>query len=282
MNRRQFLKSAAAATLAAHSNLLRSETAAVGLNVESEQLPRILELRLLTATPLQKMKDFYHDLIGLPVLEEKSGAVTFGGGQTPITFVQAKPEHDEPFYHVAFNIPENKILGAYEWQKARTPLDRLGDHLRDPQFPDDVVHFRHWNAHSVFFWDPAGNLIEYIARHDLKNSAPGAFTAKDVLYASEIGFIADDVANTALEMRKALGLQQYRGGDNHFRALGDENGLLLVIYRGRRWGYNQAIARPTNVFPTAAKIRSSKAEKYAVGNYPYEIEAITTEAVSHE
>ncbi len=281
MNRRQFLKSAAVATLAAHSNLWRSETA-VGLNLKNEQRPRILQLRLLTAVPLQEMKDFYHDLIGLPILEEKSDAITFGGGQTPVTFVNSKPENGEPFYHVAFNIPENKILGAYEWQKPRTPLDRLGDHLRDPRFPDEVVHFRHWNAHSIFFWDPAGNLIEYIARHDLKNGAPRDFTAKDILYASEIAFIADDVTNTALEIRKRLGLEQYRGGDDHFRALGDEHGLLLVIYRGRRWGYNQASARPTSVFPTAAKIRGSRAEKYTVASYPYEIETITTEAFLNE
>jgi hypothetical protein len=112
--------------------------------------------------------------------------------------------------------------------------------------------------------------MEYIARHDLKNSAAGAFSAKDILYASEIAFISEDVTNTALEMRKALELEQYRGGDDRFRALGDELGLLLVIIRGRRWGYEEK-APPTGIFPTFAEIRGAEPAQIAVAGYPYEI-----------
>jgi catechol-2,3-dioxygenase len=133
-----------------------------------------------------------------------------------------------------------------------------------------VVHFRHWNAHSIFFWDPAGNLVEYIARHDLKNSAEGSFSTKDILYASEIGFISDSVTDTASGMKKALGLEQYRNGDDNFRPLGDEHGLLLVINRGRRWGYEQK-APPTDIFPTIVEIRGAQAVSYSVPNHPYEI-----------
>ena len=42
--------------------------------------------------------------------------------------------------------------------------------------PPDIVDYSHWNAHSIFFLDPGGNVVEYIARHDLKNGAPGAFS----------------------------------------------------------------------------------------------------------
>jgi catechol-2,3-dioxygenase len=37
-------------------------------------------------------------------------------------------------------------------------------------FPPEVVDYSHWNAHSIFFLDPAGTVVEYIARHDLKNA----------------------------------------------------------------------------------------------------------------
>jgi catechol-2,3-dioxygenase len=269
MKRRDFLKGAAAATLAAHTRLFGNQLGAMS---PAEKSPvRILALRLCTSTPLEKMKAFYRGTLGLPIVEESAEAFTFAGGATQITFAQTKPQDGEPFYHVAFNIPENKIVGAYNWQKQRTPLDRIGDHLRDPILPADIVHFRHWNARSVFFWDPAGNLIEYIARHDLKNSAGGSFSPTDILYASEIAFIADDVTNTAVEIKTALGLDQYRDGNDRFRALGDEHGLLLVIYRGRRWGYNQAAARPTSVFPTVVEIRGAKPGKVSVAGFPYEI-----------
>jgi len=272
MKRRQFLRGASALTfIAAHEQFAWNAPSAARPAFANDDVARILKLRLLTAVPLAEMKKFYHELLGLPLLEDKTEEVTFSGGQTPITFTQAQPEHGEPFYHVAFNIPENKIRGARAWQQQRTKLDRLGPHLRDPEMPEDVVHFRHWNARSIFFWDPAGNLIEYIARHDLKNGATGAFDARDLLYASEIAFITNDVANTASEMRKALGLEQYRNGDESFRALGDEHGLLLVINRGRRWGYDKEAARPTDIFPTVAEIRGAQSSKYALTNYPYEI-----------
>ncbi|MGH7601556.1 MAG: VOC family protein [bacterium] len=269
MNRRQFFKSASALALAAHEGLALSSPQNA-TRIATNDAPRLLRLRLLTAAPLAKMKSFYHDLLGLPLIEEKTEEFTFAGGQTAVTFAQAQPEHGKPFYHVAFNIPENKIRGAHDWQKPRTPLDRLNASLRDPEMPEDVVHFRHWNAHSIFFWDPAGNLIEYIARHDLQNGAAGSFSIKDILYASEIGFISEDVTNTALEMKKALQLEQYRGGDGNFRALGDEHGLLLVIIRGRRWGYEEK-APPTSIFPTVAEIRGTKPTQFAVAGHPYEI-----------
>lgn len=223
---------------------------------------RLLKLRLVTAAPLGEMKKFYHEVLGLPLLDANAQEFTFNGGQTLITFAQAKPEHDEPFYHVAFNIPENKIREAHAWQKPRTPLDRLNANLRDPEMPEDVVHFRQWNAHSIFFWDPADNLVEYIARHDLQNGAEGLFSTQDILYASEIGFISEAVTNTALEMKQALGLEQYRGGDAH--------GLLLVIIRGRRWGYEEK-APPTGIFPTVAEIRGTQSAHFVTPGHPYEI-----------
>ncbi len=270
MNRRQFLHRASALALAVHGGFALRGTKIATARSGNNATPRLLRLRLLTAAPLANMKSFYHELLGLPLVEEKAGEFTVAGGLTAVTFAQAQPAHGEPFYHVAFNIPENKILGALDWQKPRTPLDRINANLRDPALPEDVVHFRHWNAHSIFFWDPAGNLIEYIARHDLKNSAAGPFTVQDILYASEIAFISEEVTNTALAMRKALGLEQYRGGDDNFRALGDEHGLLLVIIRGRRWGYEEK-APPTSIFPTFAEIRGSQADQYAVPDHPYEI-----------
>jgi catechol-2,3-dioxygenase len=268
MNRRQFLQSAsAAAILAAHGRLAWGFADAAA----AKRDPRILGLRLRTGRPLADMRSFYHERLGLPLSDGPADSLTFGAGRTSITFVPAEPALGAPFYHFAFNIPENKIRSAHDWQRERTPLDRLSADLRDPAMPEDVVHFRHWNAHSVFFWDPAGNLVEYIARHDLRNAEPGAFTTRDLLYASEIAFITGDVGGTAKAMQRQLGLEQYRNGDDDFRALGDEHGLLLVIRTGRRWGYDKSAARPTAVFPTVAEIRGAKGGRVAVPEHPYEI-----------
>ena len=78
--------------------------------------PRILALRLLTAAPLAEMRAFYHDRLGLAVLAHTETELTIAGGKTPITFVRADPDQGRPFYHFAFNIPQNKVMGARAWQ----------------------------------------------------------------------------------------------------------------------------------------------------------------------
>ena len=106
-------------------------------------------------------------------------------GQTVLTFELIDKKYGRPFYHFAFNIPENKIEKAYEWQKIKTDIIHP-----NPDFNWDstkkIVHFSGWNANSIFFLDPAGNLLEYIARHDLKNANAAEFSAKDILYAGDI------------------------------------------------------------------------------------------------
>jgi catechol 2,3-dioxygenase-like lactoylglutathione lyase family enzyme len=253
--------------------------------------PRILALELLTAAPLAAMKTFYAGTLGLRVLEEKDDRLTIGAGQTRLAFVPAGsdgtsgPDAASPFYHVAFNIPENKILAARAWQLERSPLMPIPERLRDPAYPDDVVDFRHWNAHSVFFIDPGGNVVEYIARHDLRNAAPGPFGTADILYASEIAFVVDDVAATALSLRGLIGVEQYRGADERFTAIGDERGLLLIVKRGRTLNFHpDDPSKAARVFRTAATVKTTAATAataaaargtglaaHAVPGFPYEI-----------
>ncbi len=235
--------------------------------------PLIQSLRLLTAAPFTKMKEFYHGLLGFPLLAEESKEITFRAGLTPITFVKATPEQGQPFYHFAFNIPENKLLAARRWQLQRTSLIFTPPHLRDPKFPDDVRHFRNWNAHSLFFWDPADNLLEYIARHDLNNTAsdPAMFSTKDILYASEIGFVVDDQPATATILNKDLGLQAYPKDTRDWWAMGDELGLLLCLPKYRNWGTPPDRVKTFGVYPTQATIRGQKSMRYSIPDYPYDL-----------
>ena len=209
--------------------------------------------------------------IGLPVLKDSANELTIGGGATPITFVLAEPDQGNPFYHFAFNIPENKLLDARAWQLNRTELLPIFPRLRDPSYPDDVVHFSHWNAHSIFFLDPAGNVLEYIARHDLRNGQDGPFGKDDILYASEIAFVVDDVSALSLALQETFELNQYREGGETFRALGDELGLILVFGRGRNMSFGYDEPKLADVFPTSATIRGGSVTKYNAPDFPYEI-----------
>jgi hypothetical protein len=233
--------------------------------------PRILSLELLTSAPLARMKEFYEQALGLRVSQEPTDRLTVEAGATRFTFLKAGMDVDKPFYHFAFNIPENKILAARTWQRERTPLLPIPVRLRDPNYPHDVVDYRHWNAHSIFFFDPAANVVEYIARHDLKNGQGGPFESKDILYASEIGLIVDDVSTTALKLKEILHLNQYKGGDDQFRAIGDERGLLLVMKRGRILSFDSEEKKAAEVFRTAVCVHGAKQTKHHVPGFPHEV-----------
>jgi len=272
MDRRRFLgwASNAGAFFAAHG-LAIAQAPPIASKPMPTSHPLILRLELRTIAPLAELREFYHRLLGLRMIDDLADRISFAAGETVVTFLPAAPNEGQPFYHFAFNIPENKIEAAWNWQKERTPLLPIPARLRDAKYPDDVVNYAHWNAHSIFFFDPAGNVVEYIARHDLENSAPGGFGPADILYASEIAFVSDDVLNLASQFKDLAGMGQYRGGDENFTALGDEQGLLLVMKRGRVISFDAPEKKAVSIFPTTARVRGAPAGRHAVGGHPFEL-----------
>jgi len=274
IHRRQFLSSAAAtaAFLAMHDSPLIGAQAATTATDEPKR-PRILSLELLTGAPLSAMKAFYGKTLDLRLMDERADRFTVEAGETMITFVTSAETAGgrAPFYHFAFNIPENKIVNALEWQKKRTPMLPIPERNRAAGFPPEVVDYRHWNAHSVFFLDPAGNVVEYIARHDLKNGDTNPFGWADILYVSEIGLVADDVTAAASELERMAAVAPYKGADGNFTALGDEYGLLLVMKRGRIIDFTGNADNGVRVYRTGVNLRGSKAARHQLASYPYHV-----------
>lgn len=177
MDRRQFLGSSAAtaaffvlhdmaAVSAKATQTAQAAQAAQAAADDQTGRPRLLSLEMRTGAPLDAMKTFYGKTLDLGIAGERPGQFSVNAGDTRITFVHTADttEGRAPFYHFAFNIPENKIVKALEWQKARTPMLAIPEANRAAGHPPEVVDYRHWNAHSIFFLDPAGNVVEYIAR----------------------------------------------------------------------------------------------------------------------
>ena len=136
-----------------------------------------------------------------------------------------------PSYHFAFNIPSDQIESACRWLRARVPVLR-GDDGRE------IVRFESWNASAVYFHDPAGNIVEFIARHDLSHQTDGDFRMDNVLSVSEIGIAVPEslgVLEAAEQVSRTLGLRPYRPIGDDFAALGTEHGLLILVPEGRPW-----------------------------------------------
>src|SRR5437588_4830670 len=147
---------------------------------------KIDEVELLSGD-VAALRDFYAGVLRLPT-QLAQDTLSVQAGSSRLTFRPA-PTRWDGFYHFAFNIPENQVWEAKAWVLSRVPL------IRD-QAGQDEFDFESWNAHSVYFRDPAGNILEFIVRHNLPNRADRPFDERGILYISEIGIASEDVLET--------------------------------------------------------------------------------------
>lgn len=188
---------------------------------------QIHELRLAT-TAIEAQQAFYRETLGLPIFQPTFDQIGFQAGATRLIFEQSHLPL-AGVYHFAFNIPRNQFEAARNWITARVPL--LAD-----ETSKTVFHSEAWNADMLYFADPAGNILELIARHTLANANDAPFGSQALLNISEIGLAAADVAAQVATLQAQLGVDVYQGpGHPMFTPVGDENGLLIVVQRGRIW-----------------------------------------------
>lgn len=181
----------------------------------------------LSALDLIAQRDFYANVLELPVHLE-GDSLLVKAGKTDLIFNQA-PSGWTGAYHFCFNIPENQFPHAKAWISSRIPL--LKDDRGNNEFPSES-----WNSTSLYFKDTAGNILEFIARHDQKNSVNSPFNSGQILQVSEIGLASKNVIAFAEELCAKLGVSVYRQEPNEtFTPIGDEDGLFILPIEGRIW-----------------------------------------------
>lgn len=101
---------------------------------------------------LDKMVQFYQQVIGLTILNRSATSAELGIDKTPLVILEARPEgklfpRSTGLYHMAILLPTRKDLG--HWLKhliaTQYPLDGAGDHLV---------------SEALYLSDPEGNGIE--------------------------------------------------------------------------------------------------------------------------
>jgi catechol 2,3-dioxygenase-like lactoylglutathione lyase family enzyme len=218
----------------------------------------IRRLELLSAD-VEAQKEFYGDVLELPVRLD-SMILEVQAGRSKLLITHA-PEFDGA-YHFAFNIPTNQFEAAKAWISSRIPL------MRD-EHGNDEFHFENWNSSSVYFKDPAGNVLEFIARHDLKNEINEAFNSKQILNVSEIGLPSEDVVALADEICKRLDVSVFRQELNEsFTPVGDDNGLLIIPVKDRIWIPNSGV--PARLLSVRVE-GTLNGKEWEVRGVPYEI-----------
>ena len=215
---------------------------------------RIYRLDLWT-TDLAALRPFYADLLQLPVLSATAAILSLQAGHTRLTFTPA-PAGWHGRYHFAFNIAPDHFAAAKVWLATRVPL------IRDSTGADEF-YSENWDADMVYFYDPAGNIVEWIARHTLPPDATPWPAIPTPLGISEIGLGTPDVPQAVASLAATLGAPIYRGpGSATFTPVGDEDGLFIVVQAGRIWFPDTGI--PADRSPVTALVGAAAGQPVTV------------------
>ena len=199
----------------------------------------IQELRLHTH-PLEELASFYASQLKMPVETSDRDRIRITIGETILVF-QRSVEH--AYYHFAINIPAGQIEAAHHWLQSRVALL--------PFQGKEILEFPHWQARALYFLDPAGNIVELIARDAISGPEMQEDQAPVYLSVSEIGLPTEEVGQKVLHLQQSYGLPQYDGDLHRFSAVGDPNGLFIVVKaEEKNWLPTEIPARP---FPVSIR-----------------------------
>lgn len=192
---------------------------------------RLRHVSLATTDP-GALRPFYAEKLGLPVSDTAEGFVV-AVGASAMEFRPATADTD-PTYHVAFSVPGDTIDRATEWLSARADL--LGD--------DGRTQFRYESlgATAVYATDPAGNVLELLARDGRERpgdpssadqDSPDQFGPESLLDIGEVGVVVDDVPEAAAALTSMFDLTG--SPDDEFAYLGGADGAFVLAAPGRDW-----------------------------------------------
>ncbi|MDO6390424.1 hypothetical protein Q4E40_09820 [Pontibacter sp. BT731] len=195
----------------------------------------------LQASQPEALQLFYTELLGLPLLSEDEGSFNVRAGYSTLTFRTAG-DSQKGGYHLAFHVPGNQLAEAAAWLQERVAF------LYAPGADSPVVVHETWQAKALYFYDPAFNLLEFIA-HSATPAGHIPFGPTQLLGIAEVGLPVKDVAGFAQELREKLKLPRWKSANALFEAVGDAEGLFIVVQEQRPWfpTQNPAVALPTRV-----------------------------------
>lgn len=164
------------------------------------------------------MKRFYVNVLGLDITKYTSEQFTVNVGATDITFQESE---DPSFYHFAINIPGNQFFIMKEWIKNRLTL------IRSKGVTE--IYYQSLGGDSIYFEDPAGNLVELIARRN--RDLFGSLSKEVFLDVSEVGIttpyvyeVGEELQDIGLPLR--LGTEINTEGMNY---LGRESSYIVLV-----------------------------------------------------
>jgi extradiol dioxygenase family protein len=206
---------------------------------------------------IHAQQDFYGQQLGLPS-QIKGNELRIQIGSSQLVFTQQTDFTGR--YHFAVTIPKNQFEDGVHWLEQRTSI--ASDANGKTRFETGE-----WNADNVYFYDPQGNILELIARHELENSSDNTFGPHSLLHISEIGLASPNVLEMIQWFANTLEVGTYKSFDETFAPIGDANGLVIAVSEDRIWFPDTGI--PAQILSVELTVHGEQTSTHRIPNTPY-------------
>lgn len=184
---------------------------------------------------IKALRRFYGNVLELDLTDSAPEHFTVRFGESHLTF---KHTEQPAFYHFAINIPGNQFSMMKYWITDRLTLNR--------EEGRDEVYFPSFDADSMYFEDPAGNIVELIGRR--KRDLFGDLTKESFLNISEMSITTPHVVEVGDQLQD-LGIPLRNGTEvepNELNFLGRGDTFMVLVPPGRRWYFSK---KTSETFP---------------------------------
>ena len=182
----------------------------------------------LYTNQLEDMKGFYEYQLGFRIVEEDETSFTLSIGESQLVFRESERV---AVYHFALNIPGNQFTLAKWWAGERVTLNR--------QEGMDEVFYANFDADAFYFQDPAGNVVEFIARRSVDRM--GNFTVDSLLNISEVSITTPHVEEVGeLIEEMDIPVRGNKGIDpKSLNFLGSGHAYIILVAPKRTWYFSK-------------------------------------------
>jgi len=184
---------------------------------------------ILFSTHIENQKHFYKYTLGLEQLIDSPNEISFKVGASVLTF---RYKNEMKPSHVAFNIPSGAINDAELWLKKRLTIIPSGD--------GNITNFESWKAQAIYFYDADQNIMEFIARDLVEAKKEALFSVSSLLSISEMAIATNDIETIYNSINELKHIPIFDGDFSRFCALGNHDGLFILIDNTKKKWY------PTN------------------------------------
>ncbi len=173
----------------------------------------------LDCANLEELKHFYTHKFKFPLVNESVDHFTLKLGESELCFRENRLR--KSYYHFAFNISYSAVDQALDWLHQKVDLLRHEGEM--------LIDFSSWQAKSLYFLDPAGNIVELIGRQNFNADKVANFSESDILNISEVGVPLFEVSSVAKKLTTGVGIPKFDCKGNTFCAVGDDEGLFILV-----------------------------------------------------